>query len=160
MDKIFTINGKEVKVQDYEHTGDGLSFTLNGKSYRYAVVSRNQQELILENGHRMKAAVGTPNREGDRMVMAGGREAMVTVAGKKVKKAAGVSGGLTSPMPGKIFKVLKDVGAEVKKGEAILILEAMKMEHSIRADQDGKVKKLNYKVGELVQGGVTLAEVE
>ena len=63
-------------------------------------------------------------------------------------------------MPGKIFKILKDVGSQVKKGEPILILEAMKMEHSIRSDKDGIVKKINFKVGELVQGGVTLAEVQ
>ena len=63
-------------------------------------------------------------------------------------------------MPGKIFKIVKDAGTEVKKGEPILILEAMKMEHSIRSDKDGKVKKIFYKVGELVQGGVILAEVE
>ena len=92
--------------------------------------------------------------------MANGREAIGSVAGKKVKKAGAHAGGLTSPMPGKIFKVLKEAGSEVKKGEPILILEAMKMEHSIRSDKDGKVKKINYKVGELVQGGVTLAEVE
>ena len=60
----------------------------------------------------------------------------------------------------KIFKILKEAGAEVKKGEAILILEAMKMEHSIRSDKDGKVKKIFFQVGQLVQGGVILAEVE
>jgi biotin carboxyl carrier protein len=160
MEKTFTINGKEIKVQDYKHTADALSFTLNGKSYQYGVVARDQFELILENGHRIKAAVGSANRDGDRVVIADGKEAVVAVAGKKVKKAAGVVGGLTSPMPGKIFRVLKEAGSEVKRGEVILILEAMKMEHSIRSDKDGKVIKINYKVGELVQGGVTLAEVE
>ena len=59
-----------------------------------------------------------------------------------------------------IFKILKEAGSEVKKGEAILILEAMKMEHSIRSDKDGKVAKIFYSVGQLVQGGVVLAEVE
>jgi 3-methylcrotonyl-CoA carboxylase alpha subunit len=63
-------------------------------------------------------------------------------------------------MPGKIFKILRGPGEEVKKGEPILILEAMKMEHSIRSDKDGKVKKISYQVGELVQGGAVLAEVD
>ena len=94
------------------------------------------------------------------MVIAAGKEAIIAEAGKKMKKAASHAGGLTSPMPGKIFKILKDAGSEVKKGEPILILEAMKMEHSIRSDKDGKIKKIFFKVGELVQGGVTLAEVE
>ncbi|MCM2351672.1 MAG: hypothetical protein NDI69_16775 [Bacteriovoracaceae bacterium] len=160
MEKIFTINGQEVKVQDYKHTGDSVSFTLNGKNYYYMLIARDGQEFILDNGGRFKAAVGTPSREGESMVIANGREAIGALAAKKMKKAGAQAGGLTSPMPGKIFKILKEVGSEVKKGEAVLILEAMKMEHSIRSDKDGKVNKIHYKVGELVQGGVTLAEVE
>jgi len=160
MEKIFLINGQEIKVQDYQHTGDSVSFILNGQKHYYMLISKNGPEMILDNGGRFKAAVSTPNREGDSIVMSNGREAIASAAGKKMKKAGAQAGGLTSPMPGKIFKVLKETGSEVKKGEAILILEAMKMEHSIRSDKDGKVKKINYKVGELVQGGVTLAEVE
>ncbi len=160
MEKLFTINGQEVKVQDYKKSGDLVSFILNGKQYAYTLVSKDGPEMIIENGGRFKAAVGTPNRDGDVMVMANGREAVGSVAGKKMKKAGVHAGNLTSPMPGKIFKVLKPAGSEVKKGEAILILEAMKMEHSIRSDKDGKVKKVCFQVGELVQGGVTLAEVE
>jgi biotin carboxyl carrier protein len=160
MEKIFSINGQEIKVQDYKQNGDSVSFVLNGKNYFYMLVSKDGPEMILDNGGRFKAAVGTPNREGESIIIANGREAIGTAAGKKMKKAGAHAGGLTSPMPGKIFKVLREAGSEVKKGEPILILEAMKMEHSIRSDKDGKVKKINYKVGELVQGGVTLAEVE
>lgn len=160
MEKTFSINGQEIKVQDYKNNGEYVSFVLNGKNHFYMLVSKDGSEMILDNGGRFKAAVGTPNREGDSVIMANGREAIGSVAGKKMKKSGAHAGGLTSPMPGKIFKVLKEAGSDVKKGEPILILEAMKMEHSIRSDKDGKVKKINYKVGELVQGGVTLAEVE
>ena len=160
MEKTFTINGQEVKVQDYKQSGESVSFILNGQKYHYMLISKDGPELILDNGGRFKAAVGTANREGDQMIMADGREAIGSVAGKKMKKSGAVAGGLTSPMPGKIFKVLKEAGSAVKKGEAILILEAMKMEHSIRSDKDGTVKKICFQVGELVQGGVTLAEVE
>lgn len=160
MEKIFHINGVEVKVQNFRHSRESLSFTLNGQEYHYTLISRDGQEMILDNGNRFKVAVGTPNKEGESMVIANGKEAIVSVASKKMKKAGAHAGGLKSPMPGKIFKVLKNAGEEVKKGEAILILEAMKMEHSIRSDKDGKVKKVFFKVGELVQGGVILAEVE
>ncbi len=159
MEKIFTINGQEVKVQDYKHTGDSVTFSLNGKSYTYLLIGKEGPELILDNGGRFKASVGTPNKDGEAMVIANGKEAIATAAAKKMKKAGAHAGGLTSPMPGKIFKIIKEVGSEVKKGEPILILEAMKMEHSIRSDKDGTVKKIHHKVGELVQGGVVLAEV-
>ena len=65
-----------------------------------------------------------------------------------------------SPMPGTVTAVAVGNGDHVEAGQTVLTVEAMKMEHSIRSDKDGKVKKINFKVGELVQGGVTLAEVE
>lgn len=160
MDKSFTINGQDIKVQDYKKDGNIVSFNLNGKPYTYSLVSKDGFEMVLDNGQRFKAALGTAGRDGDAMVISNGREAVVSGSAKKLKKGAGHAGGLASPMPGKIFKIVKEAGSEVKKGEPILILEAMKMEHSIRSDKDGKVKKIFFKIGELVQGGVILAEVE
>jgi biotin carboxyl carrier protein len=160
MEKTFTLNGQEIKVQDFKQTSESVSFVFNGKPYYYMLIAKDGAELVLDNGGRFKAAVSSPNKEGDTMVMANGREAVGSQASKKMKKGGVVAGNLTSPMPGKIFKISKAPGSEVKKGEVILILEAMKMEHSIRSDKDGKVKKIFFQVGELVQGGVTLAEVE
>jgi biotin carboxyl carrier protein len=160
MDKIFNINGTEVKVQDFKTSGDQASFYLNGTNYSFKLVSKNGPELVLENGGRIKSAVSSLNRDGEAMVMAYGREALVSETGKRSKKSSSHGGGLVSPMPGKIFKIIKEVGSSVAKGETILILEAMKMEHAIRSDKDGVVKKISFKTGELVQGGVVLAEVE
>ena len=160
MEKKFVLNGQEVTVTNYKRDGSAVSFGFNGKTYHFAIVAKDAGELVLEGHTRFKAQVGRPNREGDSIVMALGREAVISGTGKKLKKSGSSGGGLTSPMPGKIFRIVKDVGMEVAKGETILILEAMKMEHAIRADKDGKVKKIMFKTGELVQGGVTLAEVE
>ncbi len=161
MNKKFILNGQEITVEDYKHAADVVSFSYEGMSYSYSMVSKDGFSMILESqGVRFNAAVGSPGRDGECMVMARGREGVISEAGKKMKKAGALAGGLTSPMPGKIFKVLKEKGSDVKKGDAILILEAMKMEHSIRADKDGVVKNIFYQVGQLVQGGVVLAEVE
>jgi 3-methylcrotonyl-CoA carboxylase alpha subunit len=68
-----------------------------------------------------------------------------------------VAGGrLTAPMPGKIVQVLATAGETVKRGQPILILEAMKMEHTIAAPADGAVDAINYAVGELVEEGAVL----
>lgn len=160
MEKKFLINGNEVSVQDYKIQGDRVSFTLEGKHYSYRLLERRGSGLVLEGKERFRAHLGAKSTEGEAMVISHGYEAMVAEAGKKSRKKAAALGGLTSPMPGKIFKVVKEEGCEVQKGDTILILEAMKMEHSIRADKDGVVKKICFKPGELVQGGVTLAEVE
>lgn len=157
MEKIFFINGEEIKVSNYSLKDGTVSFTLNSKNYEYQNLGFRDGLLIEGNNHRFNSHIGS-TKDGEQIVMAHGLEARLS-SGKRVKKQT-VSGSLNSPMPGKIFKVIKNVGEEVKKGDTILILEAMKMEHSIRADKDGVVKKIHFQVGELVQGGAVLASVE
>jgi 3-methylcrotonyl-CoA carboxylase alpha subunit len=74
--------------------------------------------------------------------------------------AAEAAGSLTAPMPGRIVKVMTKAGAKVGKGEALLILEAMKMEHTITAPADGKVKTVHYAAGEQVLEGAELVTLE
>jgi 3-methylcrotonyl-CoA carboxylase alpha subunit len=66
---------------------------------------------------------------------------------------------MMSPMPGKIFKVLKEVGEKVNKGDTILIMEAMKMEHPVKATSDGVIDNIFYKEGTQVDGGVELVSI-
>ncbi len=77
--------------------------------------------------------------------------------------AAGGSAGsvkITSPMPGKILAVKSSVGADVKKGDVILLLEAMKMENEVVAPQDGKVASINVNSGDMVESGDVLATMD
>lgn len=75
------------------------------------------------------------------------------------KAAAGAAGSVkvTAPMSGKILAIKADAGKAVKKGEAILVLEAMKMENEIVAPQDGTVASINTSVGASVEAGEVLA---
>ncbi|HEX7387140.1 MAG TPA: acetyl/propionyl/methylcrotonyl-CoA carboxylase subunit alpha [Castellaniella sp.] len=70
------------------------------------------------------------------------------------------TGGLTAPMPGKILSVAVAVGDAVKKGTPLVVMEAMKMEHSIEAPHDGTVQEIFYAVGDQVTEGVTLIALE
>ena len=72
----------------------------------------------------------------------------------------GAEGGLTAPMPGKVIALIAAVGARVEKGAALLILEAMKMEHTIAAPASGLVKAFLFNVGEQVSDGAELVEFE
>jgi 3-methylcrotonyl-CoA carboxylase alpha subunit len=69
-------------------------------------------------------------------------------------------GGLESPMPGVVTKVMVAPGDRVKKGQALVAIEAMKMEHLIRAPRDGRVRAVSAKTGAMVNGGVELVELE
>ena len=63
-------------------------------------------------------------------------------------------------MPGVITKVMVVVGDDVTKGQPLLALEAMKMEHVIRAPRAGRVRSVSASPGQMVQAGATLAELE
>ena len=72
----------------------------------------------------------------------------------------GHGGRLTAPMPGKIIALNVDAGASVKRGDVLLVMEAMKMEHSILAPADGTVTELFFAVGDQVPEGAELAAME
>ncbi|VEE16024.1 acetyl/propionyl/methylcrotonyl-CoA carboxylase subunit alpha [Ectopseudomonas mendocina] len=69
-------------------------------------------------------------------------------------------GGLSAPMNGSIVRVLVEPGQAVEAGAALVVLEAMKMEHSIRAPEAGTVKALYCREGEMVSEGTVLVELE
>ena len=76
------------------------------------------------------------------------------------KRSTGHHGSLSAPMPATVVRVNTKAGARVKKGETLLVLEAMKMELPVRATSDGTVTAVNCRVGELVQAGVALVEID
>jgi 3-methylcrotonyl-CoA carboxylase alpha subunit len=112
-------------------------------------------------GRRIVAAV-VP--QGDkRHVFLDGRSIVLTYA-----DPLGVAGaeheeegaGLLSPMPGKVIALLAKPGAAVEKGAPLLVLEAMKMEHTISAPHAGTVKSFRFAAGDQVEEGVALVEFE
>ncbi|MEA2447819.1 MAG: acetyl-CoA/propionyl-CoA carboxylase, biotin carboxylase, biotin carboxyl carrier protein, partial [Actinomycetota bacterium] len=82
---------------------------------------------------------------------------------KPPERVAAVGGGgseaITAPMQGTIVKVLVTKDQEVKAGEVVCVLEAMKMENSILAHTDGTVAELNVEPGRSVETGATLAVI-
>jgi pyruvate carboxylase subunit B len=94
---------------------------------------------------------------------------IVSVGGNKVEVASAVpqkiprgefAGGIKSNMQGMVLKVLVSRGATVKKGDTLLILEAMKMENPIHSPADGKVTEIFVDTGDVVQNGDVLLVVQ
>jgi 3-methylcrotonyl-CoA carboxylase alpha subunit len=75
-------------------------------------------------------------------------------------EGGGADGGLTAPMPGRIIAQLVAPGSEVERGAPLLILEAMKMEHTITSPVAGTVKSFRHAVGDQVSEGTELVEME
>ena len=80
-------------------------------------------------------------------------------AAPKAAPAAAGAGAvkINSPMPGNILSVKASAGQAVKKGDAVLVLEIMKMETPVVAPQDGTVASINVNVGDMVEAGALLA---
>lgn len=99
--------------------------------------------------------------DGDRrLVFLDGEVFEFEVQRKGRRGAAGHHSSLTAPMPATVIRVNVIPGAAVKKGDTLIVLEAMKMELPIRAPADGTVASITCTEGQLVQPGVPLVELE
>lgn len=104
-------------------------------------------------------------RDGDRRFVAvDGHTCTVTLPERSAGAAAGGGavgdGRITTPMPGKVVAVKVAAGDSVAEGDTLVIVEAMKMEHDLRAPFDGKVAAVHCQEGAAVQFGDVVAEVE
>lgn len=156
MKRNLILNQTAVSVNVSTINAEKVSFEWAGSSYSFELIQRAGDTVVLRDAqgvqHRLQVTSG--------LISGCGLDAEITDATAGAKKKAAVLGGLNAPMPGKVFKVLVKTGDVVTKGQTLLVLEAMKMEHAIKADKDGKVRKILFKEGELVQGGMALAELE
>ncbi len=113
-----------------------LAAELDGERIRARVVRMGAELAVFAHGTSRRLRLVDP------------------LAGAAELEAAG--GSLTAPMPGKILAVLVANGAAVKRGAPLLVLEAMKMEHTIAAPADGVVERVKFRAGEQVEEGVEL----
>ncbi len=77
-----------------------------------------------------------------------------------VTQEEAIKGGLTAPMPGKVVEIKIKKGSNIKKGDTLLILEAMKMEHKVLAPDNGKIKEVLIKENDQVENGQTLVVLD
>ena len=127
--------------------------TLEGKTYEMDV------ELIGEGGAVQPVAKAAAPASAP--ASATSVAAPVSAPAPAKQASAEVSSGsVVAPMPGTVIKIVKNVGDEVKAGELVLILEAMKMENEISAPVSGTVSAINCTAGGTVNGGDVLFEVK
>ena len=118
------------------------------KSYTITVNGNVYDVTVEENGN-VSAPAAAPRKAAAPVKAAAPAKAASTGSAGSVKIEAGAAG--------KVFKVEKKVGDAVKKGDAVIILEAMKMEIPVVAPQDGTVASIDVAVGDAVESGQLLA---
>ncbi|HEY1558388.1 MAG TPA: biotin carboxylase N-terminal domain-containing protein [Kofleriaceae bacterium] len=143
-----------------ERRAIGFDFAIGGKTTRVGEfgVAGDRVWFVEHGGHRRAARVAW---DGPRAYVLADGAQLVLVEQPRFPEAAAhaVAGGLVAPMPGKVVKVLVAEGQEVAAGAPLVVLEAMKMEHTVRAADAGIVRALHVAVGDQVEHDRLLAVV-
>lgn len=125
------------------------------------LISATPDEVVLADGSGVACGFGVA-RHGDDVYIDSARGPVHLVALPRFPEpgSAVEQGSLVAPMPGNVIRVGAAVGDSVAAGQALIWLEAMKMEHTITAPADGVLVELNVKTGQQVEVGTVLARVE
>lgn len=140
-DRIYELESSEVEPNVYLLKSENkiyevfISPQTNQKEPLQVKIKNHEFEINLIDPKRLRGAVGAVgNNEG----------------AAEIKTA----------MPGKLVRVLVEAGAEIKQGESVLVVEAMKMQNEMKSPKDGTVKEIRFKEGATVNAGDVLAIIE
>ena len=155
--KKLIINGQESEITVHHLDQKSVSFTLDGVTYNYHQIPSSSFEITLKEEVDNHCLHWHHNRG----VVDGWDVTIETppesAQGHSVEES---DEEILSPMPGKILKIEVKVGDGVKPGQTLAIMEAMKMEHTIKAPRQGIVATILWNSGDRVEGGVVLMELE
>ncbi len=142
---LVTADGKEYLV-DAHQVQDSVWSILHGNgSFEADVQGRDDEYEVLIEGDCYKFSLMNEQRRA--LIRAGGKSA----AGKAM---------VTSPMPGKVVKLLVAEGEEVQSDQGVIVVEAMKMENELKSAIAGRVKEIFVREGDVVESGAKLLLVE
>ncbi len=156
----YTVGERDLRVE-YRHLGDDhFSVWLDGEERDLRVVSWEEPYLVFEDGrHRQRARVIF---DGARVfVHSPSFDAALQRKPRFPDKSLAIpAGGCIAPMPGKVIELRVAEGDTVQAGQVLLIMEAMKMEHTVTAPHDGSVTTVSVAAGDQVDADALLAVVE
>ena len=133
-DNTFSVN-EDSTAQILNWSGKGIDIEINNSRF-FSKVTQDKDNLVVHGPW------------GDVLFKVLPR---FTLPGTEIQ-----AGGLVAPMPGKVIDLKVKVGSKVKKGDTLVILEAMKMEHQVKASKDGKITKVLIKKDDQLENGALL----
>ncbi len=138
-----------------------FKYTIDGKEYQVAIgeISEDNVAEVTVNGEAFSVQLEQPAEPEKKKVELG---KPVAEDNSEVAPAANINAAnaVKAPLPGTISSVEVEVGQEVKAGDTLVVLEAMKMQNNIEAEQDGKVTAIAVKVGQAVLEDDPLVVIE
>ncbi len=153
---------------EIKRDGNKLTADINGRIYELEASEPEPNVHLFKHENKIHQIFVSPNqRPGEPFaVSAGNRNYEIKISdpkrlrGKHGGESADGASELKTAMPGKLVRVLVEIGAEIKKGEGVLIVEAMKMQNEMKAPKDGIVKEIRFEEGATVNAGDVLAIIE
>lgn len=141
-----SVEDRQYAVDLTEPQPNLFSLLLNGKSYEVGIdTDRDEFSLYLWDRF-FRLTVQDPRHK--------------ALQGKGRLDQAGGRAEISAPMPGKVVKILAPAGTEVKEGQGVVVVEAMKMENELASPKDGVVKEILTEEGRAVDSAEVLAVVE
>jgi acetyl/propionyl-CoA carboxylase alpha subunit len=152
MNKKMLINGEEVLLEDIHFSENTVSFKMNSKTYEF---SKRPNGVMVNSDNQSKRI----DRFNNEICVDGVNFCIEGKSKSKSKKSKSGNSSMLSPMPGKVIDILVKKDAVVKAGDVLVIMEAMKMEHSIKASSDGVIKNVFVQIDQLIGDGVELVKL-
>ena len=160
--------GDEVIDIDVRREGERVSGVVDGRKYELSLQQTARSYVLSFEGAIFDCRVDGQPRSGETVDVSVGTERFaVTFSDPKrlrgSAEAAGVGDGaarIVAPMPGKVVRVLVEVGAQIEAGAGVVVVEAMKMQNEMKSPKAGTVSAVNVEVGATVNGGDVLAVIE
>ena len=139
---LVKVNGDEYAIRDVAIQGDSMSFVMGETRRRLRFVQDSARFYFALDGEYYIIDRAAPSRSGSKGAVAEQENSVV------------------SPMPGLVVKLFVKAGDRVKRGAAIAIVEAMKMQNELRSPLDGVVRVVNFKEGDQVDALQAIVEIE
>lgn len=136
---------------------------IDGRRYELEASEPEPNAYLLKHNNRIYQVYVAPNNT----VSLGNHQFEINLIDPKRLRASGEAGAsadgvseIKTAMPGKVVRVLVEQGAEVQKGDGVIVVEAMKMQNEMKAPKDGIVKEIRFPEGATVNAGDVLAVIE
>ncbi len=163
MNFSFWLSNKEYRLNVEEKVGNEIVVSLGKKQYRVSVEFISGDEILLNIEGRIHNVIVNSNTLFYSVYVNGKffkieKKSVTQILGRKGTKLQ--KRDIKTSMPGRIVKVFMKEGDKVKEGQAVLVLEAMKMQNEIKSPQSGVITKINPIAGDSVEAGALLFSVE
>lgn len=156
------LNGEKHEIE-IKRDGAKIFARVGDREYALEASEVEKDVYLIKYDNRIFEIYVAPNG----IVNLGNHQLEISVSDPKRLRGSGAASAsadgiaeIKTAMPGKLVRVLTEVGAEIKQGESVLVVEAMKMQNEMKSPKDGTVKEIRFGEGATVNAGDVLAIIE